>query len=55
MALVVFGEQEALLDVLAGAALLEMLAQLRFWNSFSLSHTGTAMRNEVKPLGANAR
>ena len=27
----------------------------RFWNSFSLSHTGSAMRNEVKPLGANAR
>ena len=26
-----------------------------FWNSFSFSQTGIAMRNERKPRGANAR
>ena len=26
-----------------------------FWNSFSFSHSGMAMRNEVKPRGAKAR
>ena len=26
-----------------------------FWNSFSLSHSGIAMRNDVKPRGAKAR
>ena len=26
-----------------------------FWNSFSLSHSGIAMRNDAKPRGAKAR
>ena len=26
-----------------------------FWNSFSFSHSGMAMRNELKPRGAKAR
>jgi len=27
----------------------------RFWNSFSFTHTGSALRNDSKPRGAKAR
>ena len=55
MAQVVLGEQQLLLGVELGRELLQLLGSMRFWNSFSRSHTGMAMRKEENPLGAKLR
>ncbi len=45
-----FGSQST-----SGASDFSSLTSRLFWKSFSLSHSGSACRNDVKPRGAKAR
>ncbi len=49
------GEQQLLRRAEAFVDRAQLFQQQSFWNSFSLSHTGMAMRNDLKPRGAKAR
>ena len=54
MALVVLGEQQLGLDPASPRAPSSRLRR-SFWKSFSLTHSGTAIENDLNPRGANAR
>ena len=56
MALVVLRKQQPPVEIAPPpAGSFSFSTSSRFWNSFSFSQTGIAMRNEAKPFGAKAR
>ncbi len=55
MAEMMFGEQELRSPVCIGVDLAQVLEKQPLQNSFSLSHSGMALRKDPNPRGANIR